>query len=100
MTKIATIKNLFIYFSLFIGLISYGQETTVLFTEAPLKIDGNIEEEWNRVTASSPFWEYFPADTLLAKEQTKVKFLYDNQHLYVLIEADNPKENYITPSLR
>lgn len=85
---------------MFISLKCYGQDVTALFTKVPPKIDGNIEEEWERVSPSSPFWEYFPADTLLAKQQTKVKFLYDNQHLYVLIEADNPEENYITPSLR
>ena len=94
------IKSLLIFFSLFIGIVSYGQDATALFTKAQLKIDGNIEEEWDRISPSSAFWEYFPADTLLAKQQTGVKFLYDNQHLYVLIEADKPEENYITPSLR
>ena len=98
--KIAAIKNLSLLLFLFVGLKCYGQDATALFTTATIKIDGNIEEEWDRVSPSSPFWEYFPADTLLAKQQTKVKFLYDNQYLYVSIEADNPEKNYITPSLR
>ena len=98
--KIAAIRNLSLLFFLIVGLKCYGQDATALFTKATLKIDGNIEEEWDRVSPSSPFWEYFPADTLLAKQQTKVKFLYDNQYLYVSIEADKPEKNYITPSLR
>ncbi len=69
-------------------------------TKASIQIDGNIEEEWSRATPSTPFWEYFPSDTLLAKQQTKVKFLYDDLNLYVLIVAETEDNNFITPTLR
>ena len=69
-------------------------------TKASIQIDGNIEEEWNRAATSTPFWEYFPTDTLLAKQQTKVKFLYDDLNLYVLIVAETEDNNFITPTLR
>ena len=55
---------------------------------------------WNRVDDSSPFWEYFPSDSIPASPQTNVKFLYDDQNLYVLIIAKRGNETYITPSLR
>ena len=58
-----------------------------------------MDEEWNRDAASSPFWEYFPSDTLLAKQQTQVKFLFDDTSIYVLIEA-KADGNYVVPSLR
>ncbi len=80
-------------------MFTYGQETKALYTDKEIQIDGRVDAEWNRVSASSPFWEYFPTDTLLAKQQTRVKFLFDDTSLYVLIEAD-ADGNYIVPSLR
>ena len=49
---------------------------------------------------SNSFWQYFPSDSIQAPQQTKVKFLFDSQNLYVLIVAEADYANFITPSLR
>ena len=59
-----------------------------------------MESEWNRVPKSSAFWQYFPSDSIQAPHQTEVKFMFDEQHLYVLIKAKTKNANFITPSLR
>ena len=61
---------------------------------------GLIEDTWNKAPESSPFWEYFPTDTLVAKEQTQVKILFDDVNLYVLINAEAEDKNFISSSLR
>ena len=77
-----------------------GQNAKAIYTDRPIEIDGIIEDTWEKAPQSSPFWEYFPADTLLAKEQTQVKILFDDGHLYVLINAESEDKNFISPSLR
>ena len=85
---------------LIFGHFTFGQDATAIYTDKEIEIDGQIDKAWDRVAPSSSFWEYFPSDTIVAKQQTKVKFLYDNESIYVLIEAENKEENYITPTLR
>ena len=82
------------------GLNALAQDSNAIFTETPIEIDGLIDQAWNRVNDSSPFWQYFPSDSIPAPQQTNVKFMYDQQYLYVLIEADADTENFIVPSLR
>ena len=77
-----------------------GQETIARATTANILIDGLEEEEWNSVEPSSSFWQYFPSDSIQAPQQTRVKFLFDAQNLYVLIIAEADYTNFITPSLR
>ena len=77
-----------------------GQNAKAIYTDRPIEIDGIIEDTWEKAPQSSPFWEYFPADTLLAKEQTQVKILFDDAHLYVLINAESEDKNFISSSLR
>lgn len=77
-----------------------AQQATALFTTVPIAIDGKGESTWDRVPASSPFWQYFPSDSIQAPHQTQVKFMFDQQYLYVLIEAETEDANFITPSLR
>lgn len=77
-----------------------AQDHLAVFTETPIKIDGIIDRDWDRVKESSPFWQYFPSDSILAPQQTKVKFMYGEQYLYVLFDAKADIENFIVPSLR
>lgn len=82
------------------SVVSLGQNAKALYTDKPIEIDGLIEDTWNKVPESSPFWEYFPTDTLVAKEQTQVKILFDDVNLYVLINAEAEDKNFISSSLR
>ena len=81
-------------------VVSLGQNAKALYTDKPIEIDGLIEDTWNKAPESSPFWEYFPTDTLVAKEQTQVKILFDDVNLYVLINAEAEDKNFISSSLR
>ena len=82
------------------SVVSLGQNAKALYTDKPIEIDGFIEDTWNKAPESSPFWEYFPTDTLVAKEQTQVKILFDDVNLYVLINAEAEDKNFISSSLR
>ena len=82
------------------SVVSLGQNAKALYTDKPIEIDGLIEDTWNKAPESSPFWEYFPTDTLVAKEQTQVKILFDDVNLYVLINAEAEDKNFISSSLR
>ena len=82
------------------SVVSLGQNAKALYTYKPIEIDGLIEDTWNKAPESSPFWEYFPTDTLVAKEQTQVKILFDDVNLYVLINAEAEDKNFISSSLR
>ena len=82
------------------SVVSLGQNAKALYTDKPIEIDGLIEDTWNKAPESSPFWEYFPTDTLVAKEQTQVKILFDDVNLYVLINAEAENKNFISSSLR
>ena len=82
------------------SVVLLGQNAKAIYTDRPIEIDGIIEDTWGKAPQSSPFWEYFPADTLLAKEQTQVKILFDDAYLYVLINAESNDKNFISPSLR
>lgn len=70
------------------------------YTDTEIVIDGEIDAQWETLSPSSPFWEYFPSDSLQAKQQTQVKFMYDKQHFYVLIVAEDDDSEYITSTLR
>ena len=82
------------------SVATLGQNAKALYTDKPIEIDGLIEDTWNKAAESSPFWEYFPTDTLVAREQTQVKILFDDVNLYVLINAEAEDKNFISSSLR
>ena len=94
------IKQFLYPFIFFFAIFVQGQETIARATTANILIDGLEDEEWNSVEPSSSFWQYFPSDSIQAPQQTRVKFLFDPQNLYVLIIAEADYTNFITPSLR
>ena len=94
------IKQFLYPFIFFFAVFVQGQETIARATTANILIDGLEDEEWNSVEPSSSFWQYFPSDSIQAPQQTRVKFLFDAQNLYVLIIAEADYTNFITPSLR
>ena len=94
------IKQFLYPFIFFFAVFVQGQETIARATTANILIDGLEDEEWNSVEPSSSFWQYFPSDSIQAPQQTRVKFLFDAQNLYVLIIAEADYTNFINPSLR
>ncbi len=76
-------------------------ETTVLFTDEEITIDGLANEKaWEKANEITDFWQWFPTDTLKATQPTVVKFLFDEKNLYVLAMSYSESSETIVPSLR
>src|SRR5688572_25744415 len=72
-------------------------------TIAEIKIDGVLNEsDWINANAVSSFWTNFPADTTLAKGQTEVRLLFDNEFVYIGAQCKNAAQvqRYVASSLR
>lgn len=73
----------------------------VKFTTEPIKVDGELDEAvWEKAESIGNFWQFFPIDSVRAKNQTSIRMLYDEHTLYVGIRAEVPGNNYIVSSLR
>ena len=66
-----------------------------------IKLDGVLDEPiWAEAESAKDFWEYFPVDSILAREQTDIKMLYDDKNLYIGIKVNTKGKNYAIESLR
>ena len=82
---------------------SFGQDKqlSVKLIDQKIEIDGILDELiWNDAIPAKDFWQYFPSDTVLSKEQTEIKMLYDDKFLYIGITVYAAGDNYVIPSLR
>jgi hypothetical protein len=87
----------------FATVLGFSQTKTVhvKYIDEPIKIDAVLDEPaWNQTDSATSFWQYFPTDSVQAKQQTELKFLFDDTNLYVGIKVYASDKNYITPSLR
>ncbi len=75
--------------------------TTVAETTEKIKIDGELDERaWSLPDPASNFWQYFPSDSIPAKYQSEIYFLYDETNLYVGIKCYSAGNNYVVPTLQ
>jgi hypothetical protein len=73
----------------------------VKYISQDISIDGILDETaWEKVAPASEFWQYFPTDTIQAKNQTEISMLYDDLKLYVGIKVYSSDDDYVIPSLR
>ncbi len=99
------IRNIFLlYLSLFIfsfNLFAQEKQFTVKYINSEITIDGQLDESvWGLVDSADNFWQYFPSDSVQAKQQSAIKMLFDDKNLYVGIKINASGKNYIIPSLR
>ncbi|MFS4449362.1 DUF5916 domain-containing protein [Maribacter sp. 2307UL18-2] len=74
---------------------------TVKFISETIVPDGDLSEPiWDFAEIAGEFWEYFPLDSIQAREQSQIKMLYDDKNLYIAIRAESSGANYATQSLR
>ncbi|MCO5725507.1 DUF5916 domain-containing protein [Robiginitalea marina] len=91
---------------LLVPLLSYTQNLpekafTVRYVTDPVVLDGVLDEYvWSLAEAAEDFWEYFPVDSISARQQTEIKMLYDDTNLYVGITVHTAGRNYAIESLR
>lgn len=63
--------------------------------------DGVLNEPiWDMVESATDFWEYFPIDSIQAREQSEIKLLYDDKNIYIAIKARSVGKNYSLQSLK
>ena len=82
------------------GVCAQKQALAKFTDQAPI-IDGYMEEAiWSMADSLDHFTQNFPTDTLPAQYPTQVKFLYDDQFLYIGIVAKSNGNNFVSTSLR
>jgi len=98
------LKKATLLFSLLTSLFLHAQEVRKIYVKhitTPITVDGSLDEAiWSQTTPATNFWQYFPTDTLLAKQQTEIRMLFDEHNLYIGIKVSSLSNNFITPSLR
>ena len=78
-----------------------GPTVTAIYTEERPELDGTLDEAvWQRATPARDFVQYFPVDSLPAQHPTELRFLYDNEFLYVGIRAEAESADYVVSTLR
>ncbi len=86
-----------------IPLLSQNQEksfTVKFVTETP-KIDGVLDEAfWETAESAKDFQQFFPSDSVLAENQSEVKMVVSETHLYIGLIVKSVGDNWITPSLK
>ncbi len=77
------------------------QPFDVKATTEKIKIDGILDDKtWQNTNPTGEFWQYFPNDTLKAKQQTEVKITFDDKYIYVSAKCYSKNNKYIIPSNR
>ena len=84
---------------------SFSQTETktiyVKYIDKPITIDAVLDEpEWKDAKTATNFWEYFPTDSIQAKQQVEIKMLFDDKNLYVGMKINSIDNKYVIPSLR
>ena len=98
-------KNILLFVTVLFAICAFSQTTnksvSVKFIDNPITLDAELSEEvWKKSKGASGFWQYFPLDTVQAKQQATIKFLFDDDNLYVGIKVNSLANDFIIPSLR
>ncbi len=73
----------------------------VKFIDQPIVLDGALDEEvWKTAESASEFYQYFPTDSVLAKQQSDIKMVYNETTLYVGITIYAAGNDYVVPTLQ
>jgi Domain of unknown function (DUF5916)/Carbohydrate family 9 binding domain-like len=82
--------------------IAFGQKPYLIKETAnKITLDGNLDEEiWKNAQEITDFWQFFPADTALAKYQTKVYLTYDSKNIYIGARMLTAGNKYVIPSFK
>ena len=73
---------------------------TVKYISETIVLDGALDDPiWEIAESANTFQQYFPSDSIPAKEQSEIKMLYDDKNLYIGIRINAIGKNYVIPSL-
>ena len=89
---------------LFAQSVDLGQGTpqiNIVQTNETIMLDGIANESiWQSTVPAKNFTQNFPADSILAKNDTEIHLAYDDKNLYVFIKCYTTSNRLIIPSLR
>ncbi|MGC6479446.1 MAG: DUF5916 domain-containing protein [Flavobacteriaceae bacterium] len=101
------IKHLSIYLVFCVSTMSWlgaqdrDEQIRVRYIDSELNIDGHADEaEWSQAIEISNFTQWRPTDSLPASYPTRVKALYNDQYLYLLVVSEIASKNIVVPSLQ
>lgn len=66
-----------------------------------IQLDGRLDEPaWRLSSPATGFWETFPSDTTLVRDQTEIYFGFDDKNLYVAAKCYVQGKDFVISSLR
>ncbi|WP_435578224.1 DUF5916 domain-containing protein [Gilvibacter sp.] len=81
--------------------VAQTKDVTVKYISEEITVDAVLDEpSWQTAEPATNFWQYFPTDSIQARNQTEIKFMFDDRKLYVGIKVEAIGDDYIVPSLR
>ncbi|WP_291803518.1 DUF5916 domain-containing protein [Lutibacter sp.] len=98
-------KKLFTFFIFLTFFTTFSQSDKrtvyVKYINEPITVNASLDEgAWSRAKPTTNFWQYFPTDSIRAKQQAEIKMLFDDRNLYVGIKVNAAGKDFIIPSLR
>ncbi len=73
----------------------------VKYFDQAIEPDGVLDEEiWSQITPTNDFWQYFPTDSLKAKNDTDIYLYSDDNNLYIGIRCHGVGNKYVVTSLK
>ena len=102
MTKNYMVILLLLFFLIStIQSIAQVKSFVVKYIDEPISLDGELNEGvWQTAESAQDFYQYFPTDSVLAKQQSDIKMLYDETTLYVGITVYAAGNDYVVPTLQ
>ncbi len=74
------------------------KEIFVKFIDQPILIDGDLSENiWEEAFETADFQQYFPSDSIIAKQKTSIKMLYDQVNLYLGVKVFTSGNDFVIP---
>lgn len=94
---------LFLYLNSLLGYSQQAEKRSLFVKkiDANIQLDGSLDEAvWKEADTATNFWQMFPTDSLRSTNQTEVKLLYDDTHIYIGGYAKGVAANFMVNSLR
>ncbi len=94
---------LFLYLNSLLGYSQQAEKRSLFVKkiDANIQLDGSLDEAvWKEADTATNFWQMFPTDSLRSTNQTEVKLLYDDTHIYIGGYAKGVASNFMVNSLR
>ncbi|MGB1113833.1 MAG: DUF5916 domain-containing protein [Flavobacteriaceae bacterium] len=94
---------LFLYLNSLFGYSQQAEKRSLFVKkiDANIQLDGSLDEAvWKEADTATNFWQMFPTDSLRSTNQTEVKLLYDDTHIYIGGYAKGVAANFMVNSLR